>query len=56
MATDKPNEVNPVEAGSAAESEAGPSRRDLLVQGGRVVAGIGEIGRASCRERVSVLV
>ena len=41
MATDTPNEANPVEPGGAAESGAGPSRRDLLVQGGRVVAGIG---------------
>ena len=41
MATDTPNEANPVEPGGAVESEAGPSRRDLLVQGGRVVAGIG---------------
>ena len=41
MATDEPNEASPVEPGGTAESEAGPSRRELLVKGGKVVAGIG---------------
>src|SRR3954468_17961918 len=35
------HETSPVEGDSADASEAVPSRRELLVQGGRVVAGIG---------------
>ena len=35
------NGVSPVEADSADASEVGPSRRELLVKGGKVVAGIG---------------
>lgn len=41
MATNKLNEASPVEAGSGAATEAGPSRRELLVQGSKVGAGIG---------------
>ena len=42
MESNKLNEASPpVEADSVAADEAGPSRRDLFVQGGRVVAGIG---------------
>ena len=41
METKKPNEASPVEADSVAPSEAGPSRRELLVQGSKVAAGIG---------------
>ena len=42
MESNKLNEASPpVEADAVAADEAGPSRRDLLVQGGRVVAGIG---------------
>ena len=41
METNKPKKASPVEADKIAASEAGPSRRELLVQGGRVVAGIG---------------
>ena len=39
--TKKPNEVSPVIADSIDASEAGPSRRELLVQGSKVAAGIG---------------
>ncbi len=41
MATNKPDEKNPVEPGTDAVPEAGPSRRELLVKGGKVAAGIG---------------
>ncbi len=41
METNKPNEANPVEPGKVAASEEGPSRRELLVQGSKVAAGIG---------------
>ena len=41
METNKPNEANPADEGSGAASEAGPSRRELLVQGSKVAAGIG---------------
>ncbi len=42
METNKPNEASPpVKADPAAENEAGPSRRELLVKGGKVAAGIG---------------
>lgn len=41
METIKPNEASPADAGSGAASEAGPSRRELLVQGSKVAAGIG---------------
>ncbi|HEV8327969.1 MAG TPA: urea ABC transporter substrate-binding protein [Nitrospiraceae bacterium] len=41
METNKPNEANSVDPGSVAASEAGPSRRELLVQGSKVAAGIG---------------
>ena len=42
METNKPKEASPpVEADSAAADEPGSSRRDFLVQGGRVAAGIG---------------
>ena len=41
METNKPNEASPADAGSGAASEAGPSRRELLVQGSKVAAGIG---------------
>jgi urea transport system substrate-binding protein len=41
METNKPNEASQADAGSGAASEAGPSRRELLVQGSKVAAGIG---------------
>ena len=41
MATNKPNEVSPADPGTVVPSEAGPSRRELLVQGSKVAAGIG---------------
>ena len=42
MEEKKPNnEASPVEADSADASEVGPSRRELLVKGGKVVAGVG---------------
>src|SRR5688572_22108762 len=42
METNKPNEASPpVKADPVAENETGPSRRELLVQGGRVAAGVG---------------
>src|SRR6267143_2200000 len=41
METNKLNEVSPAEGDSVAPSEAGPSRRELLVEGSKVAAGIG---------------
>jgi len=41
METERPNEVSMVVTESFDASEAGSSRRELLVQGGKVVAGIG---------------
>src|SRR4029079_4153605 len=42
METNKPDKVNPVEPDKVAEGEQeGPSRRELLVRGGKVAAGIG---------------
>ena len=41
METEKPNEASLIVAESFDASEAGSSRRELLVQGGNVVAGIG---------------
>src|SRR5688572_17671 len=42
METKKPNEASPpVEADPVAADEQGSSRRDFLVQGGRVAAGVG---------------
>ena len=41
MEKNKPNEASPVKADNVAASEAGPSRRELLVQGSKVAAGIG---------------
>src|SRR5678809_681930 len=41
MATNKPEKKNPVEPGTDAVPDAGPSRRELLVKGGKVAAGIG---------------
>src|SRR5712692_437545 len=41
MDTNKPKEASPADAGRGAASESGPSRRELLVQGSKVAAGIG---------------
>jgi biuret amidohydrolase len=41
METKEPNEASPVVADRGDASEAGPSRRELLVQGSKVAAGIG---------------
>src|SRR5678810_102679 len=42
METNKPDKVNPVEPDKVAAGEQeGPSRRELLVKGGKIVAGIG---------------
>ena len=41
MGTEKPNEASLVVADSFDANEAGPSRRELLVQGSKVAAGIG---------------
>jgi len=41
METNKPKKASPIEADKDAASEAGPSRRELLVQGSKVAAGIG---------------
>ena len=41
METKKPDEASQVEPGTVAPSETGPSRRELLVQGSKVAAGIG---------------
>lgn len=42
MEKNKPNKASPpVEADPVAAEKAGPSRRDFLVQGGRVAAGVG---------------
>src|SRR5437016_4134836 len=41
METKKPDEATPVAADSVNAGEAGPSRRELLVQGSKVAAGIG---------------
>jgi len=41
METKKPEEASPAMADSVDASETGPSRRDLLVQGSKVAAGIG---------------
>src|SRR5881396_2570608 len=41
METNKPKKASPVKADKIAASEAGPSRRELLVQGSKVAAGIG---------------
>src|SRR4026207_987574 len=41
MATHNADEKRPVEPGTDAAPEAGPSRRELLVKGGKVAAGIG---------------
>src|SRR4030088_380241 len=41
METNKPKKASPVEADKIAASEAGPSLRELLVQGSKVAAGIG---------------
>ena len=41
MESNKPKEANPVEPGKDAVSEESPSRRELLVKGGKVAAGIG---------------
>ena len=41
MESNKPKEANPVDPGKGAASEEGPSRRELLVKGSKVAAGIG---------------
>ncbi|MEO5863637.1 MAG: transporter substrate-binding protein, partial [Nitrospiraceae bacterium] len=41
MATNKPDEKNPVKPATDTAAEAGPSRRELLVKGGKVAAGVG---------------
>lgn len=41
METKKPREASPVVTDSIDASEAGPSRRELLVQGSKIAAGIG---------------
>jgi urea transport system substrate-binding protein len=41
MESNKPKEANPVDPGKVAAGEEGPSRRELLVKGGKVAAGIG---------------
>ncbi|TSA01992.1 MAG: hypothetical protein D4R81_05415, partial [Nitrospiraceae bacterium] len=41
MESNKPKEANPADPGKVAAGEEGPSRRELLVKGGKVAAGIG---------------
>ncbi|MEP6935155.1 MAG: transporter substrate-binding protein, partial [Nitrospirota bacterium] len=41
MESSKPNEVNQVKPATDTAAETGPSRRELLVKGGKVVAGVG---------------
>ena len=41
MESNKPKEANPVEPATDTAAEAGPSRRELLVKGGKIAAGVG---------------
>ncbi len=41
MESNKPKEANPVDPGKVAASEEGQSRRELLVKGGKIAAGVG---------------
>ena len=40
MESNKPTEANPVDPGKVAASEEGQSRRELLVKGDKIVAGV----------------